>query len=109
MTPLTFMSTLVHHGFLFVPLGYASGLAKLVSLDESHGGKSQFGKLFCEFILDAGTRRDSMGSWDIRCVRRFAQAVQARVGYSRVPRFGLLRDCIPRPMELEFTGNVRDV
>ncbi|KAH9479143.1 Protoplast secreted protein 2 [Psilocybe cubensis] len=38
MTVLTFMSTLVHHGMIFVPLGYATGYAKMVSLDEVHGG-----------------------------------------------------------------------
>ena len=38
MTPLTFMSTLVHQGMLFVPLGYATGLAQLVSLEQVHGG-----------------------------------------------------------------------
>ncbi|KAF9038673.1 NADH-quinone oxidoreductase [Panaeolus papilionaceus] len=37
MTPLTLLSTLVHHGMIFVPLGYASGLANLVSLEEPHG------------------------------------------------------------------------
>ena len=65
MTPLTFMSTLVHHGFIFVPLGYASGFAKLVSETESHGGKSQNRKFFCGFIFDTGTRRFPMGSWNI--------------------------------------------
>lgn len=39
MTPLTFMSTLVHQGMIFVPLGYATGFAQLVSLEQSHGGK----------------------------------------------------------------------
>lgn len=37
-TAITFMSTLVHHGIIFVPLGYGSGYAKLVSLEEVHGG-----------------------------------------------------------------------
>ncbi|KAF8959644.1 NADH:quinone oxidoreductase [Flammula alnicola] len=37
-TAITFMSTLAHHGMIYVPLGYASGLAKLISLDEVHGG-----------------------------------------------------------------------
>jgi len=38
MTPLTFMSTLVHHGIIFVPFGYASGLNKFATLEEVHGG-----------------------------------------------------------------------
>ncbi|PPR05232.1 hypothetical protein CVT24_010338 [Panaeolus cyanescens] len=37
MTPLTFLSTLVHHGMIYVPLGYATGLAGMVSMTEVHG------------------------------------------------------------------------
>ncbi|KDR81015.1 hypothetical protein GALMADRAFT_241634 [Galerina marginata CBS 339.88] len=37
-TAITFMSTLVHHGFVFVPFGYATGFRELSSLDEVHGG-----------------------------------------------------------------------
>ncbi|KAF4610779.1 hypothetical protein D9613_007256 [Agrocybe pediades] len=40
MTPLTLMSTLVHHGIIFVPLGYASGLNQLGTLEEAHGGSA---------------------------------------------------------------------
>jgi hypothetical protein len=106
MTPLTFMSTLVHHGFIFVPFGYASGFAKLVSLTELHGGKSQNRKFFSETIFDTGIRRVPMGSWDICWDNRQAHAVQARARNSRAPRFGLLRDRIPRPMEIGFAKNV---
>ncbi|KAF8885073.1 flavoprotein-like protein [Gymnopilus junonius] len=37
-TAMTFLTTLVHHGMLFVPLGYASGFMAKVSLTEVHGG-----------------------------------------------------------------------
>ncbi|KAJ3515714.1 hypothetical protein NLJ89_g1586 [Agrocybe chaxingu] len=37
-TAISFLSTLVHHGLIYVPLGYASGLARLGSIEEVHGG-----------------------------------------------------------------------
>jgi len=35
---LSTMSTLVHHGLIFVPLGYAHSFAQLTNLSEVHGG-----------------------------------------------------------------------
>ena len=32
------MSTFVHHGMIFVPLGYAQTFAQLTNLNEVHGG-----------------------------------------------------------------------
>ena len=32
------LSTLVHHGIIFVPLGYAQTFAQLTNLNEVHGG-----------------------------------------------------------------------
>lgn len=32
------MSTLVHHGIIFVPLGYANCFAQLTNLEQVHGG-----------------------------------------------------------------------
>lgn len=40
-TVLNFLSTLTHHGIIYVPYGYATGFASLLSLQESHGGKSK--------------------------------------------------------------------
>ncbi|PPQ89206.1 hypothetical protein CVT25_001275 [Psilocybe cyanescens] len=37
-TAITFLSTLVHHGMIFVPLGYGTGFEDMVSLNEVHGG-----------------------------------------------------------------------
>ncbi|OAL55859.1 flavo protein WrbA [Pyrenochaeta sp. DS3sAY3a] len=37
-TVISTMSTLVHHGFIFVPLGYKTTFADLANLDEVHGG-----------------------------------------------------------------------
>jgi len=37
-TAITSMSTLTHHGFIYVPLGYKTVFAKLANLDEVHGG-----------------------------------------------------------------------
>ena len=37
-TPLATMSTLAHHGIIYVPLGYAKTFGQLVNLSEVHGG-----------------------------------------------------------------------
>ncbi|KAJ6119193.1 hypothetical protein N7523_003473 [Penicillium sp. IBT 18751x] len=37
-TAISTMSTLVHHGFTFVPLGYKTAFPLLTNLDEVHGG-----------------------------------------------------------------------
>ncbi|RYN20534.1 Minor allergen Alt a 7 [Alternaria arborescens] len=37
-TAITSMSTLVHHGFIYVPLGYKTAFSMLANLDEVHGG-----------------------------------------------------------------------
>jgi len=39
-TPLATMSTLAHHGCMFVPLGYAKVFAELTNLTEVHGGSA---------------------------------------------------------------------
>ncbi|KAG6892013.1 ubiquitinated histone-like protein Uhp1 [Termitomyces sp. T32_za158] len=38
VTALSSMSTLVHHGMIYVPLGYAHAFAELSGVDEVHGG-----------------------------------------------------------------------
>ena len=37
-TALSTMSTLAHHGLIYVPLGYKTVFAKLSNLEEVHGG-----------------------------------------------------------------------
>ncbi len=37
-TAMNAMSTLSHHGFVYVPLGYASAFLQLTDLTEVHGG-----------------------------------------------------------------------
>jgi len=37
-TAIASMSTLVHHGFIYVPLGYKTTFAQLSNLEEVHGG-----------------------------------------------------------------------
>ncbi|KAK4861176.1 hypothetical protein LT330_004092 [Penicillium expansum] len=39
-TALASMSTLAHHGFIYVPLGYKTVFAQLSNLDEVHGGSA---------------------------------------------------------------------
>ena len=40
-TALASMSTLAHHGIIYVPLGYAPAFPQLTNLQEIHGGKIQ--------------------------------------------------------------------
>lgn len=37
-TPLAAMSTMTHHGIIYVPLGYKTVFPMLSNLDEVHGG-----------------------------------------------------------------------
>lgn len=37
-TALSSMSTLAHHGIIYVPLGYAKAFAQLTDMTEIHGG-----------------------------------------------------------------------
>jgi len=39
-TAITSMSTLTHHGFIYVPLGYKTVFPKLANLEEVHGGSA---------------------------------------------------------------------
>ncbi|KAL1884738.1 flavodoxin-like fold protein [Paecilomyces lecythidis] len=39
-TAIASMSTLAHHGFLYVPLGYKTAFAQLANLNEIHGGSA---------------------------------------------------------------------
>ena len=50
-TAMAYVSTLVHHGIIYVPLGYANAFAQLTSLSEAHGGT-----FLGEVILSQGSR-----------------------------------------------------
>jgi NAD(P)H dehydrogenase (quinone) len=39
-TAIATMSTLTHHGIIYVPLGYAKSFAQMSRLDEVHGGSA---------------------------------------------------------------------
>ncbi|KAG5729084.1 Protoplast secreted protein 2 [Termitomyces sp. T112] len=54
VTALNSMSTLVHHGIIYVPLGYAHSFAELSGVDEVHGG-SPWGA--GTFAKDDGSRQ----------------------------------------------------
>lgn len=43
------MSTLVHHGMIFIPLGYSVAFPQLTNMDEVRGGKRIFH--FCLFLF----------------------------------------------------------
>jgi hypothetical protein len=67
-TAVSFMSTLVHQGIIFVPFGYASGFRELMSLEEVHGGelkKVVFGGWFWLTTGATVAVRVALGSWDV--------------------------------------------
>ena len=43
-TAVAALSTLVHHGIIYVPLGYAPAFPQLTNLQEIHGGKIQMSR-----------------------------------------------------------------
>ena len=51
-TALASMSTLAHHGFIFVPLGYKTTFAQLTNLNEVHGGSPWGVSLSVRFTAD---------------------------------------------------------
>ncbi len=50
-TAIASLSTLAHHGIIYVPLGYANTFAQLTNLSEVHGGA-----FLGEVILSQGSR-----------------------------------------------------
>jgi NAD(P)H dehydrogenase (quinone) len=44
MTVMNAISTLTHHGIMFVPLGYSHAFPQITNMDEVHGGMQP---LFC--------------------------------------------------------------
>lgn len=67
-TCIAAMSTLVHHGMIFVPLGYKTTFAQLTNLDEVHGG-SPWGagtfsvRFLCMNSACLGERADLSSFW----------------------------------------------
>ena len=70
-TAISSMSTLVHHGIIYVPLGYAKALQEMIALDEARGGSpwgagtlavssSLLISACCSLAGAAGIRRDSI-------------------------------------------------
>ncbi|KAG5350530.1 hypothetical protein C0989_010571 [Termitomyces sp. Mn162] len=50
VTALNSMSTLVHHGIIYVPLGYAHSFAELSGVDEVHGGTCNSNSVIIDLI-----------------------------------------------------------
>ncbi|CRG86456.1 Minor allergen Alt a 7 [Talaromyces islandicus] len=73
-TALASMSTLAHHGFNFVPLGYKHTFAQLTNLDEVHGG-SPWG---------AGTFAAGDGSRQPTALELEIAEIQGKTFYERV-------------------------
>ncbi|PPQ72863.1 hypothetical protein CVT26_003487 [Gymnopilus dilepis] len=75
-TGLTFLTTLVHHGIIYVPFGYASGLYTRLSLTEVKGG-SPWG---------SGTFAGSHGERDVSEGEKELAAIQGKAFYEIVSR-----------------------
>ncbi|KAF8885337.1 NADH-quinone oxidoreductase [Infundibulicybe gibba] len=75
-TALNTMSTLVHHGMIYVPLGYASVFPQLTNLTEVHGG-SPWG---------AGTFAGSDGSRQPSALEIEVATIQGKQFYNTVSK-----------------------
>jgi NAD(P)H dehydrogenase (quinone) len=73
------MSTLAHHGIIYVPLGYAKSFAQLTDMSEIHGG-SPWGA--GTFAGGDGSRQPSEKELEIAAIQGevFAQAVLKHAG-----------------------------
>jgi NAD(P)H dehydrogenase (quinone) len=72
-TAYTAMSTLAHHGILYVPLGYKHAFAELSNLEEVHGSKQCW--LSCVSYHPDFLRRLAVGSWSLCRNRRLSDCI----------------------------------
>ena len=75
-TVIATLSTLAHHGILFVPLGYASAFGQLTNLSEVHGG-SPWG---------AGTFAGADGSRKPTALELEIATIQGKTFYEKVAK-----------------------
>lgn len=76
-TALAAMSTLAHHGIIYVPLGYANNFAQLTDLSEVHGG-SPWGA--GTFAAGDGSRQPSPKELEVA-------GIQGKTFYETVAKF----------------------
>lgn len=89
-TALASMSTLAHHGFVFVPLGYKTTFPLLSNLDEVHGGSPWGAGTFAVSILNECKLYTALTS-HIGC-RWFSPANRSRASDRRSSGQGFLRN-----------------
>ncbi|EJD54787.1 1,4-benzoquinone reductase [Auricularia subglabra TFB-10046 SS5] len=77
VTILQSISTLTHHGIIFIPLGYKPAFAQLTSVDEVHGG-SPWG---------AGTLASSTGARQPSALELDVARIQGKEFYTAVEKF----------------------
>ncbi|KAK0477874.1 NADH-quinone oxidoreductase [Armillaria novae-zelandiae] len=75
-TAIACLSTFVHHGIIYVPLGYSNAFAQLTNLSEVHGG-SPWG---------AGTLADNDGSRQPSALELEIATIQGKTFYSTVAK-----------------------
>ncbi|KAI0310283.1 NADH-quinone oxidoreductase [Amylostereum chailletii] len=76
-TALAAMSTFVHHGISYVPLGYAQTFAQLTNLEEVHGGSA----------WGAGVLSSSDGSRQPSALELEIATIQGKAFYTHIARF----------------------
>lgn len=84
-TVMNTLSTLAHHGIIYVPLGYSRTFSQLTNVDEVHGGV--FGTLQYSSHAENAISRFTLGGRNLRIVRWNASTLQARArdcGDSRI-------------------------
>ena len=92
-TVMNSLSTLSHHGIVFVPLGYKTTFAQLANLDEVHGGKYIDKQVRADFLIGLLWNRLAMGSRHFRWSRWFSSAHRSRTRDCFSPRKVVLGNC----------------
>jgi len=75
-TALNSLSTFVHHGMSFVPLGYAHAFAQLTNLEEVHGGSA----------WGAGTLAGTTGARQPSALELEVATIQGKTFYEKVSK-----------------------
>ena len=65
-TVMNALSTLTHHGIIYVPLGYSHTFPQQTNMEEVHGGISSRSTNIKNFLLTIFVYRLRMGSWLFR-------------------------------------------
>jgi hypothetical protein len=93
-TAISAISTFVHHGMLFVPLGYRDAFGQLANLSEIRGGTSFASILVMRACIHFVVRRFAMGCGHVRGCRWLPPAFRPRARVGDHPGPHVLRACL---------------